>query len=475
MIREAKANDYWRTSHKTKKYQYIFNEISLKGQYGFNDIKIKKGIFAICGLNGAGKSTIISYIKDLIGIDKNENDILKVGESTCTASIEKLTDTILSNIDGNRLIDHISDSTLGTFIEYNDSLRTLNYLSQNNLEELLEQYETISFDKDDFQMIQYLVGKEYDKCSITVIEDDSDSSAYPYFSINTSSIKYDSLSMGLGEHYLFYLFWKLKSIDKSDIVIIEEPETFISIKSQEKLMNYIAKLASEQGVSFILTTHSPFILKKLEADNICVLSRYKDITSIHYYNDKTIILKKLGIDIPTKGILFFEDKLAESFFKSLSKYANITNVTGQYDLEITGSESDISERLKFKKTTNFKYKLIGIYDGDMKDKEEQFQKDNNWPFLFLPGDSCLEEDFRTIISKYIANLENMLDLQEGLLIAILSDLSGYEAHDWLNNLCDGIKKDFDQVVDKLTILWIEDNDGNKNSVNNFIENIQKVL
>ncbi|MFW3338754.1 ATP-dependent nuclease [Aliarcobacter butzleri] len=470
-MREAKIDDYWRESFRTKKYQYVFDTILIDGKYGFEEIKINKGIFAICGLNGAGKSTIISYIKDVIGIDKNEYDNLKISGTTCTAKIENI-GNLLSNIDGQRLIDSISDDNIGSFIEYHDSLKVLNYLNQSNLDELLEQFESNDFTEEEIELIGYLVGKEYDSCILTVIDNEI---PYPYFAVTTASLTYNSLSMGLGEHYLFYLFWKLKSINKADIVIIEEPETFVSIKSQERLMNFIAKLASKYGISFIITTHSPFILKKLESHNICVLSRFKDKTSVSYCSDKLSVLKTLGIEIATKGILFFEDKLALTFFNSLVSYTNINYLLEEYDTEIVKSESEITNRLKFNYSENFKYKLIGVYDGDMKVNKKKLEETNKWPFIFLPGTNCLEKDFKRVVSNNIDNLEKIFNLEENSLVSILSDISGVEAHDWLYALSSKMKRDYNNLVNELAILWINEPGDNKTLYEEFLAEIRLIL
>lgn len=469
-MRAARINDYWRESFRTKKYKYIFDTILIDGEYGFEEIKINKGIFAICGLNGAGKSTIVSYIKDVIGIEKNENDNLKISGTICTSKVEGIK-KLLSNIDGERLIDFLNDD-IGSFIEYHDSLKVLNYLNQSNLDELLEQFESNNFNTEELELIGYLVGKEYDDCTLTIIDNEI---PYPYFTVKTGNLIYNSLSMGLGEHYLFYLFWKLKSINKSDIVIIEEPETFVSIISQERLMNFIAKLASQYGISFIITTHSPFILKKLESHNICVVSRFKDKTSVLYFNDKLSILKTLGIEISTKGILFFEDKLALTFFNSLINYTNINYLIEEYDTEIVNSESEITNRLKFNYSEKFKYKLIGVYDGDMKVRKTQFESTNKWPFIFLPGTNCLEKDFKRIVENNIDILEQRLNLNKNELVSILSNTSGMEPHDWLYGFSSGIKRDYNNLVNELTILWINESVDNKELYETFIDELKSII
>ncbi|SEN98424.1 AAA domain-containing protein [Amphibacillus marinus] len=64
MVRLARANDIWKTVYK-RNYEHLIKDINLNGIGGINNVEFQKGIFAICGLNGTGKSTILSSLKDI--------------------------------------------------------------------------------------------------------------------------------------------------------------------------------------------------------------------------------------------------------------------------------------------------------------------------------------------------------------------------------------------------------------------------
>lgn len=58
-MRKAKETDYWDKVYK-RKYSRNLLSVELNGLNNLQEISFSKGITAICGLNGAGKSTIIA-------------------------------------------------------------------------------------------------------------------------------------------------------------------------------------------------------------------------------------------------------------------------------------------------------------------------------------------------------------------------------------------------------------------------------
>lgn len=85
MFRLARVPDIWRKVEKNS-YRYHLDSIELNGVLGIQDpLRFQKGIFAICGLNGVGKSTVFTAIKDVLGIEVSSSEkinsmILKLKE-----------------------------------------------------------------------------------------------------------------------------------------------------------------------------------------------------------------------------------------------------------------------------------------------------------------------------------------------------------------------------------------------------------
>lgn len=78
-MRKAKETDYWDKVYK-RKYPISLKKIDLNGLNNINEIELSDGVVVICGLNGAGKSTIISAIKTVIGMPLSDHDIHRIND-----------------------------------------------------------------------------------------------------------------------------------------------------------------------------------------------------------------------------------------------------------------------------------------------------------------------------------------------------------------------------------------------------------
>lgn len=469
-MRSAKVNDYWRTLYK-RNYDHIIENVNLNGVSGITNVELSKGIFAICGLNGAGKSTIISSLKDIFGLKTTSQDLKKVDGKAVEANIiwkgEKKT---LSNKDRTKFIDIDGNQGIINYIDYKQSTDILEYLDQDNLEELLEQYDQNVLDKNALSDLNYIVGKEYDEVRLIEIEDED--SSIPYFKVNIHGIEYDSLSMGIGEHFLFYIYWLFNRIEKTGVVLIEEPETFISINSQKKLMNYIAKKSSEIGLSIIIATHSPYIIKNIRKENICIVSRYSKHVSVIKPIYEKESLSSLGLEIPKRGCIFVEDYVAEIFL-SVILSRNHSYLLKEYNIEYVHGETGITERLKFPYSDKFTYKIIGIYDGDMRGKINKDRDKINWKYDFLPVSDAIEIEFKKCIKDNIHKLSILLNCKESKLIYSLSLIEGENHHDWLSDFAKELGVDILHLVNRLFDIWYEIED-NKNQLNEFLTSILEI-
>lgn len=234
-MRDARAIDYWKKTDKIQ-HQIEIKNIDLNGINGIQNIKIEKGIFAICGLNGVGKSTVASALKDLIGLDLTTHDDIRITDKiTGSVRLDEHTNMTVENKDGSRLKDKLSKEDIDyLYLDNEQSINIINRVTrETHFDELLEQYEEYSMDGQQLKDISYIVGKDYDKVSIIDIEDEE--LRFPFFLVNSNGVQYNSMQMGVGEHVLFYYYTMINKMRKNSIIIIEEPESFVSITSQKDL------------------------------------------------------------------------------------------------------------------------------------------------------------------------------------------------------------------------------------------------
>lgn len=126
LMRNAKAEDYWRKLKK-KRLKSFIKEINLGGYNGINNIEMSQGIYCLCGLNGVGKSTIIAAMKDVIGLKVSKQDRIKIGNNSFSGKIfVKSKEYFCENEEGKRLCDQV---LLEENIIYLDFAQAINVLS----------------------------------------------------------------------------------------------------------------------------------------------------------------------------------------------------------------------------------------------------------------------------------------------------------------------------------------------------------
>lgn len=469
-MRIARAKDYWRRTRKRDYTNYI-QDINLNDFNGINTLKMEKGIFAICGLNGAGKSTIISAIKELLGINKNKSEILKLQGANVTGHVvlnNKVREC--SNVNNNALSMGLEENKI-LFLDYDNARITMEFFSEeDNLNELLEQNDEIYIDLKNLEEISYLVGKEYTSLKIIEIEDMADNDSIPFFEVVSHGVKYDSRMMGLGEHFLIFLFWKLHKIKENSILILEEPETFIGIESQRHLMDFIAKIVSEKSISTVIATHSPFILENIESKNICILGRLSSGVNVSNPTIHFSVNDILGSKNVVNGTFWVEDNAAEMFLTIiLERYAPC--LLRKYTIVAVGSESDITKCLKIINDRKINYNFVGVYDGDMKDKI--CSEELNCKYTFLPMDTNVESVLKNNLLKNnnIKAFCDVLKKDVNQISIFLSSIDGKNYHDWFIELCKYVSYDSMLVMRELSKIWINEHE---TEIDSFVQRLYEL-
>lgn len=472
-MRSAKVQDYWRKAYK-RNYKNSILTLDLKGLNNLSEIELSEGVVAFCGLNGAGKSTIISAIKDIVGLNLTSQDARRINSHKIEGTVA-IGENVVSctNCEQERFFDKGMDKSSVKYVDCMLSTLVQSFMiEQTNFEDLLEQYDEYEVTKEELEDIKYLVGKSYSYCSFREIEDiDGSELPFPFFHVEVDGTKYDTRSMGSGEHFLLYLFWCIKSAKKDTLLIIEEPETYISIFSQMHFADYIGKILAEDGVKVILTTHSPYILKNIKNENIRVVSRVRNNVSIIMPDNDITVEGALGISQNYLGTFFVEDRVAADFLTVILE-DKAPWILKQYTIDIVGGESAISERLKFPKSNKIHYTFVGVYDGDMRNSLPN-KEELNWGYCFLPGKNAAEENFRECIRtpEKLEKLCEMLGKNKQKVIAFLATIEGLDCHDWFLELRRHLSVEGRVLVNAFYTTAMDKDP----SIEEFVRELQKVI
>lgn len=473
-MREAKAKDYW---NKIPKYEYksYLTKIDIHGYNNLGKLELGKGIQVICGLNGAGKSTAILAIKDLLGIPLETQDKIKMENAHVTGQVYYR---------GNKYECDNKSKQLATQTECEEGVGFLEYLyisaifrviwKQEHLDELLEQNEMIDFSSQDIQQVNYLTGRNYIKISLIEVEDveieDVEAiEKFPFFIVQEGNVIYDTRKMGTGEYCLFYMYWYINKQESQSIILIEEPESFVAIKSQKNFMNFVAQQSIEKGISFVISTHSPYILGNVENNNIHIISRLFGDTVIKrpsMYGASII----LGVEDEIHGTFLVEDELAKKFLEVIFEKERMVFLR-KYNIEVAKDSSHITSVMEKDILRKLKYKIIGVYDGDQ--KEEKFDK-NRLQYVFLPLIKDVETDMRSLLMSEgtYAKVAQLLGKRKEDVFEVLSGIAGLNHHDWWEELCKMLGVNTYVMLNALYDEWKRKNE---NEIQAFINGLDDIV
>ncbi|MDU0641558.1 ATP-dependent nuclease [Pseudomonas aeruginosa] len=481
-IRRAKLDDHWR---HVMAHNYATRVIDLTTQnlLCINDgiINISSGICAIVGSNGVGKSALLAALCEVVGQSDellSNNQKLKVLGSTLSANItEKSTPKtlqVINNKSGER--EKLGESA--TEVHWVEPSFVVNQVyksisDDSEFHSLLEPLSPIKLSNDELEILQYITNKSFETCDIFEITEYSELDPLPYFRVQSNGVEYGSESMGLGELSLLTIFWKLRVLPRNSILIIEEPETHVSPKSQRALMDIVAKYSDEHKISIILTTHSPAIISKIPQDRIILINREINKTRVQHGIRKSQINELLGEPRQYRGLILVEDKAAQQFLISLASIIN-TGLLDQFEiLDAKGADSIRQSLTNLPKVKTPWLNILGIFDGDM--RKEINPTNFKWPCTFLPGDQSPECILRESARGNVEFINRLSDrfykTTEEIHIA-LQHVEGLDIHDWYTQLPRHLGCEHMDLMRVLVENWLTNNQETGKA---FIDSISALL
>ncbi|XKK34422.1 AAA family ATPase [Bacillus sp. A17A.1] len=432
-MRTAATGDHWRAVYK-QSYSTTLNKLEFKYIIGLenNSLEFNGGITAICGANGVGKTTILAALYGLLNPDEVQNSKFHLGRlqgSQISGDINHRGQNIERKlqVDG-ELLNVQEDAIEFPCVWIDSSIHSPQqqefYTNMSEIQRTLDTIEPLESEREELKLLSSIVGKTY----LSTLSYDMEELGYqvPYFKVSLSDdISYGSEAMGLGELSVHYIMWQLKRLERNSILLLEEPETYLSVKAQIQLLNVLAKYSEEKRMWIILTTHSPSILSRIPPKHVRFVSKTREKVKITTPTSQMQYLPSLGIQPKTVGILLVEDRAAREFVRVwINRFA--PHLIHEYlVVDVPGGVSKIETLIEtFPELTRFK--ILALLDGDQRNIFNSFpgkrakKKLFNWPYMFLPGEGPPEEMFKQIAYDFIPQLaESLKNLKRKYILPFL--------------------------------------------------------
>jgi energy-coupling factor transporter ATP-binding protein EcfA2 len=462
-LRQVKFDDCWRGLFK-RDFLTQFTGVAFERLACLADgeVKFSGGISAIVGSNGVGKSTLIAAIAELLDhgelrLEPAQNERVRGSALRGSALFETNGLNLAVSEDGNGTRTSNGDVFTGECRSLDPSGLATRCVDQihrdQNFDELLESVTGLDLDSSDLEIASYLVGKDYTAISIAEIADYAGFDRFPYFRVRSGGVNYGSEAMGRGELALLLTYWTLRDISKNSILILEEPETHVSPRSQECLMNILAKFALERGIWIIIATHSPTVISRVPNDHAKLVIRYNGPAKVISNPSLVDIRQLLGGGVAFQGVLLVEDHAAKDVLMALLEGAE-PDLVRELEVLVAGSDSKITTLLETMPITREWFTLVGVYDGDR--RGEMKGREFKWPHMFLPGSTAPELPLIEM-AKNVGGVAETLAVElhktkERVEVA-LSAVAGSDHHDFFRGLSPILGIDVGGVRRGFTRVW----------------------
>lgn len=388
---------------------------------GISSLKIKlplnPGVYAITGINGIGKSTLLSAIAPRLVRPINFSILRNfeyLDNSFISYTIGKITEKWQPTKESRNWVCSI-DPTLklrgfqeGSITKGTRFLNSSSYLSYKKLQQAKSEHLLLADDFVTENLGFILHNNKNHYTNLYRIDHNKAKNHYsydgvPYFlKTNNRILSYFDLSTGEFLlinllHLLNNLLVRTENREKLNMILIDEVELALHPSAIKRLVQFMKDISQKYSVSIYFSTHSLEIINALHIDNLFYLKQFSDKSIIcenpcypaYITRD---IYSHSGYDI----IILVEDDLAKSIVNSFINKLKLNKNKRIQILPVGGYENtlDLHQNLMIDKVLSENARIISIIDGDVKNivtekKKERtlWQSIPNDNILFLPIES----------------------------------------------------------------------------------------
>ena len=215
------------------------------------------------------------------------------------------------------------------------------------------------------------------------------------FAVQEGGAKYSELHMAAGERAIIHLSRKIAHM-KDGLVLVDEIEAGLHPWVQQLLMLQLHKLALQNNLQIIVTSHSSVVLNSVPSAGRVFLERDEEgrVSAVPAYRD--IVQDALyGRSVDTLNVLC-EDDAAEAILLGLVDQIASRDRINRESIKVgrdTGADefpAHARAMRKFGQIDN----VVFVLDGDRRDSGDEAKirvaAGQDVPVLFLPGDSAPE-------------------------------------------------------------------------------------
>ncbi|KAA0113073.1 ATP-binding protein [Mycolicibacterium sp. P9-22] len=255
---------------------------------------------------------------------------------------------------------------------------------------LPEPVERLRLKRAELDAIKSITGHEYAWLEYAQIE--GDDFLFPFVRGVRGSHSIDSWSMSSSEFWVHYVLWCMHSANEHEVVLIDEPETFLAQPGHRPFIDEIARLTLKSKCQTVLVTHSEAIMRRVPRECVRLVTTGPNGASSNDVRNVDVVLRTLSRHrTPLLALIFVEDELATRILQAvLHRFA--ADRVDQFDIVDSGGKDEVLAATRVAGRSR-RIKVLGVLDADQRAAELVGD------VLFLPGrtgpETALVESLRS--------------------------------------------------------------------------------
>jgi hypothetical protein len=234
-----------------------------------------------------------------------------------------------------------------------------------------------SADRPTLDSINRILGRQYASVQFFTFKSD-DYYAAPYLEATMPDGHVRTpYEMSSGELWVLFCVWELDRSVATDVVLIDEPESYLSPRGHIAFLDEIARRTLAGGFQTIIATHSEAMIRRLPLDLIRFAIRGTNGVVIRDDVTHDEVMVALGYGQSVKYLALVEDSLGEEILRMALAFFG-SDHGRSWDIVRCGGTGEAKKTLNILSTMKRLVPML-VLDGDQRSHSEEVNA------FFLPG------------------------------------------------------------------------------------------
>jgi predicted ATPase len=420
-------------------------------------------IVAIVGENGSGKSTILQSAAAIYRSNSLSDRVRFASDFFPDTPWDQVTNASIqygvregTGTTTNTSIGSVRKPTNRWRGNPDRRLRTVNYIDLSRIQPLSARsgYQRLakaanreqsshSLDPAVVGRLSHVMGTRYDLAKLATSTTDP-SRLVPV--VRRQGLSYSGFHQGAGEVTATELLGT--AFQRNSLVVIDEIESSLHPRAQRRLVRDLATLSRLEGIQFIISTHSPYVLEEVPpSGRICILDSSSGKTTVTGVSPQFAMTRMDDENHPDIDI-FVEDREAATLLAEIIVSGN-PNLIGQVEICPCGPANVAQALGQMVKSKRFPRKTMVFADGDQSISDG---------VDLLPGEEAPERMvFADLQASGWAKIAGRIDRPASKVIDELNlAMTRPDHHDWLSSTSDNLIVGSVQLWQVMCSIWAND-------------------